>query len=95
LPVWLESAYSRLQNLFLGVFHPENGGAISIKTPRGISAARSGSSGVLIMSLSATVPEKSRGNKKCDEEEEEEERHIFGLFGIAVKWPRHGCMQLF
>ena len=34
------------------------------------------------------------GNKKCDkeeeeteEEEEEEERHIFGLFGIAVKWP--------
>jgi len=33
------------------------------------------------------VPEKSRGNKKCDNEEEEEERHIFGLFGIAVKWP--------
>jgi len=27
---------------------------------------------------------------KCDEEEleeEEEERHIFGLFGITVKWP--------
>ena len=20
---------------------------------------------------------------------------FFGLFGIAVKWPRHGCMQLF
>jgi len=20
---------------------------------------------------------------------------IFGLFRIAVKWPRHGCMQLF
>jgi len=43
------------------------------------------------MSLSAVVPEKSRGNKKRDEEEdqeeEEEERHIFGLFGIAVKWP--------
>jgi len=42
------------------------------------------------MSLSAIVPEKSRGNKKRDEEEdeeeEEEERHIFGLFGIAVKW---------
>ena len=51
------------------------------------------------MSVCAIVPEKSRGNKKCDEEEdeeeEEEERHIFGLFGIAVKWPRHGCMQLF
>jgi len=43
------------------------------------------------MFVSAIVPEKSRGNKKCDEEEEEEEeeeeRHIFGLFGIAVKWP--------
>jgi len=44
---------------------------------------RNGSCGVLIMSVSAIVPEKSRGNKKCDEEEEEE-RHIFG---IAVKWP--------
>ena len=55
--------------------------------------------GVLIMSLSVIVSEKSRGNKQCDKEEEEEEeegeRHIFGLFGIAVKWPRHGCMQLF
>ena len=30
-----------------------------------------------------------------EEEEEEEEGHIFGLFGIAVKWSRHGCMQLF
>jgi len=41
------------------------------------------------MFVSAIVPEKSRGNKKCDKEEkeEEEERHIFGLFGIAVKWP--------
>jgi len=49
------------------------------------------------MSASAIVPEKSRGNKKCDEEEEEEEeeRHFFGLFGIAVKWSLHGCMQLF
>jgi len=48
------------------------------------------------MSLSVVVPEKSCGNKKCDkEEEEEEEVHIFGLFGIAVKWPLHGCMQLF
>jgi len=49
------------------------------------------------MSVSATVPEKSRGNKKCDKEEEEEGGggHIFGIFGIAVKWPWHGCMQLF
>jgi len=75
---------------------------MSTKPPKGTSAGRIGSSGVLIMSLSVIVPEKSRGNKKCDkeekeeeEEEEEEERHIFGLFDIAVKWPRHGCMQLF
>ena len=48
---------------------------------------RNGSGGVLIMPVSAIVPEKSCGNKKCDEEEEEEEvRHIFGLFGIAVTW---------
>jgi len=47
------------------------------------------------MSVSSTVPEKSRGNEKCDKEEEEEKRHIFGLFSIAVKWPRRGCMQLF
>jgi len=43
------------------------------------------------MSVSAIVPEKSRGNKKCDEEEEKEEEegggHVFGFFGIAVKWP--------
>jgi len=71
---------------------------MSTQPPKGTSAGRNGSSGVLIMSLSVIVPEKSPGNKKCDKEEkeeEEEERHIFGLFGIAVKWPRHGCMQLF
>jgi len=63
---------------------------VSTKPPKGTSAGHNGSSGVLITSLSAIVPEKSRGNKKCDgeeEEEEEEKRHIFGLFGIAVKWP--------
>jgi len=58
---------------------------VSTKPQKGTSAGRNGSSGVLITSLSATVPEKSRGNKKCDGEEEEEKRHIFGLFGIAVK----------
>jgi len=58
--------------------------AMSTKPPKGTSAGCSGSSGVLIMSLSVTVREKSRGNNKCDKEEE---RHIFGLFGIAVKWP--------
>ena len=57
------------------------------ETPKGTSAGRNGSSIVLIMSLSVIVPEKSRGNKKCDEEEEKEERHIFGFFGIDVKWP--------
>jgi len=59
---------------------------VSTKPPKGTSAGRNGSSGVLITSLSAIVHEKSRGNKKCDEEEEEK-RHIFGLFGIAEKRP--------
>ena len=58
---------------------------------------RDGSGGVLIMSVSAIVPEKSRGNKKCDKEEEEEEeeeeaeeQHFFWLFWhrcrMAVTW---------
>ena len=71
---------------------------MSTKPPKGTYAGRNGSSGVLILSLSVIVPQKSRGNKKCDKEEEkeeEEERHFWGLFGIAVKWPRHSCMQLF
>ena len=45
---------------------------------------RNGSGGVLVISVSAIVPGKSRGKKKCDEEEEE--GHIFVFFGIAVKW---------
>jgi len=59
-----------------------------MKLPKGTFAGRNGSRGVLIMSVSSIVPEKSRGNKKCDEEELEEEqlRHIFGHFGISVKW---------
>ena len=36
------------------------------------------------MSVSAIVPEKSRGNTKCDEEEEAE-RQNFDLFGIGLK----------
>ena len=44
---------------------------------------RNGFGGVIIMFVSAIVPEKSRGNKKCDKEEEQ---HIFGLFCIAIKW---------
>ena len=53
---------------------------MSTKPTKGTSAGRNGSSGLLIMSLSVIVPEKSRGNKKCDgeeEEEEEEERHFW------------------
>jgi len=57
------------------------------KPPKGTSAGHDGSRGVLIMSLSAIVPEKSRENNKRDKEEEEEEEHIFWPFGIAVKWP--------
>jgi len=86
LPIWLENAYSRPQNWFFWVFHPK-WGVISTKPPKDTSPGRNGSSGVLFMSVSSLVPEKSRGNKKCDEEKEEEKRHIFGLFGIAVKWP--------
>jgi len=53
---------------------------MSTKPPKGTSAGRNGSSGVLIMSLSIIVLEKSRGNKKCDKDaEEEEKRHIFGF----------------
>jgi len=41
------------------------------------------------VSVCAIVPEKSRGNKKCDEEEdeeeEEEERHIFWPFWHRCK----------
>jgi len=39
---------------------------MSTKPPKGTSAGRNGSSGVLIMFLSVIVPEKSRGNEKCD-----------------------------
>ena len=76
------------QNCGFGGISPPKWGAVSTRSPKGTSAGRSGSGSVLITSLSAIVPEKSCGNKKCDKEEkEEEERHIFGLFGIAVKWP--------
>jgi len=72
-----------------GGFHPQNGEqCLLTKPPKGTSAGRNGSSGVLIVSLSVIVPEKSRGNKKCDKEEEQ--RHIFGLFWhrckMAVTW---------
>jgi len=81
--------------VFWGI-SPQKWGAVSIKKPQEAHLRVVAVLAVINnMSLSATVSEKSRGNKKCDKEEEEEERHIFGLFGIAVKWPRHGCMQFF
>ena len=87
MPVWLENAYSRPQNWGFGGISPPKWGAISTKPPKGTFAGHNGSMGVLIMSVSSIVPEKSRGNKKCDKEELEEElRHIFGRFGITVKW---------
>jgi len=54
------------------------------ETPKRHIFGSSGSRGVLIMSVSSIVPEKSRGNKKCDEEElekeeEEELRHILAV----------------
>jgi len=84
LPVWLENTYSRPKNWGFRGISPPKWGAMSTKPQKGTSAVRIGSSCVLIMSLSVIDPEKSRGNKKCDKEEE---RHIFGLFGITVKWP--------
>ena len=72
-PVWLENAYSRPQNWGFRWISPPKWGAMSTKLPKGTSAGRKGSSCVLIMSLSVIVPEKSRGNKKCDKEEEKEE----------------------
>jgi len=69
----------------LGVLHPQ---AISAKHPKGTSVGRNGFRGVLVMSVSSVVHEKSHGNKQCDEEElKEEQQHIFGHFGITVKWP--------
>jgi len=38
---------------------------------------------ILTMCVSAVVCEKSRGNKKCDDNEEGQN---FGLFGIDLKW---------
>jgi len=73
LPVWLENAYLRPKNWGFRGISPPKWEAMSAKPPKGTSAGRNGFSSVLIMSLSVIVPEKSRGNKKCDREEEEEE----------------------
>jgi len=45
------------------------------------------------MSVSAVVPEKLRGNKKCDQEEEKEEekekQHTFGFLPRDAMHPRY------
>jgi len=43
---------------------------------------RDGSSGVLIMSVSAIVPEISRRNKKCDEEEVKNDKILVFLASL-------------
>ena len=79
--------YSRPQNWGFGGISPPKWEAISTKPQKCTSAGRNGSKGFLYV----LGRDKSRGNKKFDKEEEEEEeeeelRHIFALFGIAVKW---------
>jgi len=61
--------------------HTQTGEQYQRNHEKGTSAGCNGSRGVLIMPVSFIVPEKSHGNKKCDEEELEEEElaHIFGL----------------
>jgi len=56
---------------------------------------RKGSDGVLIMSVSAVVPEKSRGNKKCDEEELEEERHSVRVRGVGDSYAEHLTVEFY
>jgi len=68
----------------LGVFHHQNGEQYQRNPQKNTSAGHNGSRGVLIMSVPSAVPEKLHGNKKCNEEEES---HIFGRYGITVKWP--------
>ena len=48
---------------------------MSTKPPKGTSAGRNGFSGVLIMSLSVIVPEKSRGNKKCEKKKKKKKKN--------------------
>jgi len=76
--------YSRPQNWGFGGISTPKWEAISTKPQKCTSAGRNCSKGFLYV----LGRDKSRGNKKFDKEEEEEEelRHIFALFGIAVKW---------
>jgi len=84
-PFGLKTPVHALKLGFVGYFTHKMGSNIN-KIPKGTSASRNGSKGVLSMSVSSIVPEKLRGNKKCDEEElaeeeeeEEELRHILAV----------------
>ena len=63
-PFGLKTAIHAPKIEVFGGFHPRKWGAMSTKPTKGTSSGRNGSSGVLIMSLSVIVLEKSRGNKK-------------------------------
>jgi len=79
-PVGLKTPIDAPKIVFWGEISPPKWGAMSTKPPRGTSAGRNSSSGVLIYYVSICnkliVPEKSRRNKKCDKEEEQEKLHI-------------------
>jgi len=63
-PFGLKTPLHAAKTGVFGGFHPQNEKQCQRNPPKGTSAGRNGSSGVLIMSLSVIVPEKSRGNKK-------------------------------
>jgi len=76
LRVWLKNAYSRpLFGGFWGIW-PSRWDTISTNLTKVLSTGHSGSSGILLMLLSA---EKLPGQNRCDEEAEEEE-HEFWAF---------------
>jgi len=60
----------------LGVFHPQNGKQCQRNPQEAHLRVVTVLEVYQFMSVSSIVPEKSRGNKKCDEKELEEERHI-------------------
>ena len=66
-------------------------GAISTKPQKCTSEGRIGSRDVLTVHTQQFL--RNCVEKRFDKEEEL--RHIFGRFGITVKWPWHVCVQLF
>ena len=76
-----------------GVFHPPKWGAISTKPPKGTSAGRNGSRGVLIVCVFNSSWEIAW--KKGVTRRKKKNYDTFIGFGVTVKWPWHDCMQLF